>query len=76
MKNLTLNRNIFTAVLVMLSGFISQSAGAATVWDGITTAVTQPLTDALTVIVAIAGLMAVLFIGWRVSKMLLAFVRG
>jgi hypothetical protein len=30
----------------------------------------------LTVIVAIAGLMAVLFIGWRVSKMLLAFVRG
>ena len=76
MKNLTLNRNIFTAVLVMLSGFISQSASAATVWDGITTAVTQPLTDALTVIVAIAGLMAVLFIGWRVSKMLLAFVRG
>ena len=76
MKNLTLNRNIFIAVLVMLSGFISQSAVAATVWDGITTAVTQPLTDALTVIVAIAGLMAVLFIGWRVSKMLLAFVRG
>jgi hypothetical protein len=49
---------------------------AATAYDGITTAVTQPLADALTVVIAIAGLIAVLYIGWSVSKMLLRFVRG
>ncbi len=63
-------------VVASVLGIAVQSAFATTAYDGITTAVTQPLTDALTVIVAIAGLLAVLFVGWRVSKMLLSFVRG
>lgn len=70
-------KNIFSKLAVGAGVLVAgSSAFATTAYDGITTAVTQPLTDALTVIVAIAGLMAVLYVGWKVSKMLLTFVRG
>ena len=71
-----MSKYISGLLFLALSMLFSFGASAATVYDGITTAVTQPLLDAMTVIVAIGGLLAVLFVGWLVSKMLLAFVRG
>ena len=69
-------KNISRLLFALLSLFMAGFASAATVWDGIVSSVTQPLLDAGTVIVSLAGGLAVLFVGWRVAKMLLSFVRG
>ncbi len=69
-------KNFYGMLFLALSMLISFGASATTVYDGITTAVTQPLVDAGTVIVSIAGLAAVLVIVYKVAKMLLGFVRS
>ena len=70
-------KNLYVILALAFMSLLSFGAYAqATVYDGITAAVGQPLLDAATVIVAVAGLAVAMVIVYKVSKMLIGFVRS